>query len=151
MASDADNLTNIVVEATVPPDCVSVRVFAYPEPLVRLISKPDGGVITILFVKQPPLTVNDCGVDAVPTGVLNAVNVPVFVIPPATTVPVTATFKLALGVLDVAKAIFPEYVPAADPVANLTKTWVGEPLPPLSIESGVPAGVQLVPPLLLTS
>jgi hypothetical protein len=57
----ANNLTKIVVEATVPLDWVKVTVPAYPEPIVVDTSNPDGGVITISLVSYAPDTVKLVG------------------------------------------------------------------------------------------
>ena len=94
----------------------------------ELTSKPVGAVAVISVDNPEPDTLIDCEVDAVPWLVLNAVNVPVLVIPPVT-LPVAATFTLVNPVL--LKTTFPEYDPITSADDNLTKTVVAESQPPV--------------------
>ena len=75
--TDADaNLTYIVVEPTVPPLCDNVTLEPKLPPDVVDTSNPLGAVTVISAVKPDPDTLKFCSLDALPSHVLKALNVP---------------------------------------------------------------------------
>ncbi len=74
------NLINNGVLLTVPLFCVTLILLLYAPPEVAANSKPVGAVIVILEIKLLPLTLKDCGVDAMPEQVLKELSVPVIVV-----------------------------------------------------------------------